>query len=212
MMTMMMMIIIISIIIIIVMVMVKMVLMKMIWMDGEKKVRVMMSQLEDDSGSPKSREMIEIEQPKDSCSHNVLQWIYWPVVIDYNAFGELVMTWTNLNPNGWFLLNGNPFKFSSTIWLVNHCDFALSLYHCDFKQLQPLAILRMPKGSTLVKPKLPPVLRLLCCCMDIYSREKKFMNPALCDVLFIMIYVVMPCTLYHWWCTLGGFMYENGQN
>ena len=38
-------------IIIIVMVMVKMVLMKMIGMDGEKKGRVMMSQLDDDSGS-----------------------------------------------------------------------------------------------------------------------------------------------------------------
>ena len=40
-----------SSIITIVMVMVKMVLMKMIGMDGEKKGRVMMSQLEDDSGS-----------------------------------------------------------------------------------------------------------------------------------------------------------------
>lgn len=26
-------------------------------------------------GLPKSREMIEIEQPKESCSHDVLQWM-----------------------------------------------------------------------------------------------------------------------------------------
>ena len=51
-------------IIIIVMVMVKMVLMKMIGMDGEKKGRVMMSQLEDDSGSQRAARWLKLSNRK----------------------------------------------------------------------------------------------------------------------------------------------------
>ena len=53
-----------SSIITIVMVMVKMVLMKMIGMDGEKKGRVMMSQLEDDSGSQRVARWLKLSNQK----------------------------------------------------------------------------------------------------------------------------------------------------